>query len=206
MLHRCAPPIRSLRTAAGPGRRTIAVPVRAGVLIAACLATALVARPAGAVSDGGATHASAVTTRVEYSPPVAAPVIDPFRAPAGPYAPGNRGLEYSTTPGDPVVAIGVGRVVFAGQVGGRLVVSIDHPDGLRSSLLGMTSIVVRVGTPVAGGQVVGLAGPRLHLGVRRDGAYLDPSTLFGRTGPARLVPLARVPALGAGFGPRGDGH
>jgi murein DD-endopeptidase MepM/ murein hydrolase activator NlpD len=180
--------------------------VRAGAFVAVGLLVAVAACPAGAVSDGGASNPRAVTSAVQYAPPVAAPVIDPFRAPAGPYAPGNRGLEYATTPGEPVVAIGVGRVVFAGQVGGRLVVSIDHPDGLRSSLLGMTSVVVRVGTPVAGGQVVGLAGPRLHLGVRRDGAYLDPSTLFGRTGPARLVPLARVPALGAGFGPRGDGH
>ena len=31
---------------------------------------------------------------VVLTPPVDAPVLDPFRAPAGPYGPGNRGIEY----------------------------------------------------------------------------------------------------------------
>ena len=36
---------------------------------------------------------------VTYQAPVAAVVSDPFRAPATPYGPGNRGLEYATSPG-----------------------------------------------------------------------------------------------------------
>ncbi len=147
-----------------------------------------------AASDVGAGGGS-----VRYSPPVAAPVIDPYRPPSTPYGSGNRGLEYAVAPGTPVAAIGPGRVVFAGQVGGRLVVSIDHPDGLRSSLVGLAVVSVDVGDRVARGQVVGRSGVLLHLGVRRNGSYLDPATLFGSTGPARLVPLRRVPMLVAGF-------
>ena len=31
-----------------------------------------------------------------YTPPVDAPVVDPFRPPAGPYGSGNRGLDATT--------------------------------------------------------------------------------------------------------------
>ncbi len=123
-----------------------------------------------------------------YAAPVDAPVIDAFRAPAGPYGPGNRGLEYRTRPGATVRSIGAGTVAFAGQVAGRLVISIDHADGLRSSLVGLAAIDTVVGRRVGRGEVVGRAGPVLHLGVRRAGVYVDPATLFGATGPARLVP------------------
>jgi hypothetical protein len=60
---------------------------------------------------------------------------------------------------------------------------------LRSSLVGLAVVSVRVGQEVSARDVVGAAGPTLHLGVRRDGRYLDPATLFARRGPARLVPV-----------------
>ena len=65
--------------------------------------------------------------------------------------------------------------------------------------MGLAVVSVDVGDRVARGQVVGRSGVLLHLGVRRNGSYLDPATLFGSTGPARLVPLRRVPMLVAGF-------
>jgi murein DD-endopeptidase MepM/ murein hydrolase activator NlpD len=136
-------------------------------------------------------------TPQRYRPPVRATVIDPFRPPTTPYGPGNRGLEYATTPGQPVRAIGAGIVVFVGPVAGRLTVSLDHPDGLRSSVLGLTELVVRRGQLVVLGQVLGRAGPRLHLGVRREWEYLDPARLFDTPGPAHLVPSG---VHGSGFG------
>jgi murein DD-endopeptidase MepM/ murein hydrolase activator NlpD len=176
------------------------VPCRVATLLLVVVAvSAATPSPCGAVRDGGAAPSSAAPAQ-RYSPPVVAQVIDPFRAPAGPYGPGNRRLEYATRAGDPVTAIGPGRVAFAGQVAGRLVVSIDHPDGLRSSVLGLLTISVRVGDQVVGGQMVGRSGVRLHLGVRRSGVHLDPATLFGDRGPARLVPLSRV----LGFWPRAE--
>lgn len=165
------------------------------------LAPVLLAVPsAGAAADSGAGRlraapADAVAPLVappvapRYDPPVQAPVVDPFRPPLDRFGPGNRGLEYGTRPGQPVRAIGDGRVAFAGQVGGRLVISIDHPDGLRSSLVGLAGLRVGVGEWVRRGQVVAHAAGSLHLGVRRDGVYLDPASLFGPTGPAILVPI-----------------
>lgn len=124
-----------------------------------------------------------------YGPPVDAPVLDPFRAPPTPYAAGNRGIDYATDPGTPVRAIGDGQVVFAGQVGGQLHVTVAHADGLRSSYSFLAEVQVGLGDAVARGTVVGAAGPMLHLGVRdADDRYLDPALLFDRPARAVLVP------------------
>ncbi len=123
-----------------------------------------------------------------YRPPVDAPVVDGFRLPDGPYGPGNRGLEYATSPGTPVHAIGPGLVVWAGNVAGNLAVTVLHPDGLRSSYSYLAEALVKVGVRVTAGEVIGTAGERLHLGVRAAGTYLDPATLFTGIG-VHLVPL-----------------
>ena len=127
-----------------------------------------------------------------YQPPVDAPVTDPFRAPPEPWLSGNRGIEYATVPGTPIKAIGPGAVIFAGPVAGALYVTILHPDGLRSSYSYLAAIRVRVGQRVRGGAVVGIAGERFHVGVRRRRTYLDPASLWGtrvRGGRVILVPL-----------------
>src|SRR5690348_15131411 len=95
------------------------------------LVTAVVALTLTAVSPPSA--AAVPPSRVSYVPPVDAPVVDPFRPPITPYGPGNRGLDYGTQPGDPVRASAEGEVIFAGQVGGTLHVTIRHADGLRTS-------------------------------------------------------------------------
>jgi murein DD-endopeptidase MepM/ murein hydrolase activator NlpD len=131
---------------------------------------------------------SAVLSFATYVPPVPGPVIDPFALPNGPYGAGNRGLDYATTPGEPVGAIGDGVVVFAGPVAGARWVTVLHPDGLRSSYGPLDTIGVVPGDRVVAGAVLGTAGPLLHLGVRSGGTYLDPSTLFAGPG-VHLVPL-----------------
>lgn len=128
-----------------------------------------------------------------YRPPVDAPVTDAFRAPATPYGPGNRGLEYATVPGTPVRTIGAGVVVFAGPVARRGVVTVEHPDGLRSSLTGLATIAVAPGRMVVAGEVVGTTGPLLHLGVRRAGRYIDPASLFADPTAPRHAVLVPVP-------------
>jgi murein DD-endopeptidase MepM/ murein hydrolase activator NlpD len=144
-----------------------------------------------APAPGGGTACSPGTG---YRPPVSAPVTDPFRAPAHPFGPGNRGLEYRSTPGSAVGAIGAGTVVFAGPVAGQLHVTVRHADGLRSTYSYLAEIAVGADEPVVRGQLVGRAGARLHLGVRCGTAYLDPAPLFARRGRARLVPDDRFPA------------
>src|SRR5438874_580699 len=125
-----------------------------------------------------------------YQPPVAAPVADPFRAPASMYASGNRGIEYATAPGTEVKAAADGEVVFAGQVGGTLHVVVLHGDGIRTSYSFLSSIRVQRGDKVHQAQVVGATGTQLfHFGARAGEAYIDPALLFS-TGPpdVHLVP------------------
>jgi hypothetical protein len=141
------------------------------------------------VGAGGPPPARAESPPVAYLEPVDAPVVDPFRAPSGPYGAGNRGLEYATVPFAPVHAAASGTVLFAGAVAGTLHVTVLHGDGLRTSYSFLAAVVVGPGATVQQGQVLGLSGERLHVGVRDpDGTYLDPAALFGRPLSVQLVP------------------
>ena len=159
---------------------------RLGRLLAAGLAAAVAAAAIPAVEAGAAPGAG----RPVFRPPVDAPVADPFREPEESYGAGNRGVEYDTEPGDVVRAAAAGAVVFAGSVAGDLHVTVDHGGGVVSTYSYLLRISVRAGARVGQGRVVGIAGERLHFGVRRDGAYVDPSTFAGvRRTRVRLVPL-----------------
>ena len=158
------------------------------VAAVACLVGAPVA---GAASGTGATTGRAwpVPAPGTYRPPLDAPVVDPFRAPAQRWSAGNRGLEYGVAGGETVHAVGAGRVTFAGPVAGRLAVTVLHLDGRRSSLTGLSVVLVAAGDRVAQGDLVGLAARGLHLGVREGERYVDPTSLFTvRPRHARLVP------------------
>ena len=117
---------------------------------------------------------------VPHEPPVDAPVIDPFRPPAGPYAPGNRGLEYDTSPGQAVRASSGGTVTFAGQVGGYLFVTVQHSAELRTTVGFVDEVLVSAGDRVQHGQVIATAGHTMHFTARRNGSYIDPELLFQR--------------------------
>ena len=113
-----------------------------------------------------------------HDPPIVAPIIDPFRAPAGPFAPGNRGLEYDTSPGQVVRASAAGTVTFAGQVGGNLFITIRHSGTLRTTIGFVDVVMVATGDVVAAGQQVAVAGHTMHFTARRNSAYFDPELLF----------------------------
>jgi murein DD-endopeptidase MepM/ murein hydrolase activator NlpD len=163
--------------------------------------TSFAATPAGsvAVAPAGPAAASILARPADppsetpspvYIAPIDAPVIDPFRPPSNPYGPGNRGIEYATVPGTPVVAAADGIVSFAGQVAGSLYVTVQHPDGVRITASFLATIAVAAGAPVVQGQVIGTTGERLHISARRGDVYFDPASLWG-SGPPRvyLVPL-----------------
>jgi murein DD-endopeptidase MepM/ murein hydrolase activator NlpD len=125
------------------------------------------------------TSAARAASMVVLTPPVVAPVLDPFRLPFGPYGPGNRGIEYDTAFGQGVIAAAGGTVVFAGAVAGTLHLTIDHGGGLLSSYSFLERIVVARGDIVARGDRVGVAGETFHFGVRVFGEYVDPALMMG---------------------------
>ncbi|MEM7273054.1 MAG: M23 family metallopeptidase [Actinomycetota bacterium] len=118
-------------------------------------------------------------------------MIDPYRPPAGPYRPGNRGLEYGTAAGDPVRAVADGTVTFAGPVGASGFVVIRHRSGLRSTAAYLDEVLVGRGDSVAAGDRIALASVGFHLTARIGSDYRDPTPLLagGRCLRARLVPV-----------------
>lgn len=133
-----------------------------------------------------------------YRAPVAGPVkvLTPFTQPSTPYGPGHLGVDLSASAGDPVLAAGTGVVRFAGQVAGRGVVVLTHPDGISTEYEPVAAVVVQ-GQRVVAGQRVGTVLGRhracapascLHWGARRGSAYLDPMSLLAPLGVVRLLP------------------
>lgn len=142
----------------------------------------------------------AAKAQAQMIEPVDGTLIDPFRPPAHIGGPGNRGWEYRTTPGSPALVVAEGVVVFAGPIGGRNYVSVDHGGGLRTTYSLLVTVGVVAGTNVAAGQQLGTTGATFHFGVRRGGVYVDPASLFGvERLQVRLVP--RPPSTAVG-GPR----
>lgn len=129
-----------------------------------------------------------------HVPPTPAAIVDPFRPPANRYAPGNRGIEYATAVGTPITATADGTVVFAGQVGGTLHVTVAHAGGVRTSYSFLRRIDVVRGQAVRQGDRLGAASHRLHFGARLGDAYFDPALLFA-SGPVEveLVPFEVPP-------------
>jgi murein DD-endopeptidase MepM/ murein hydrolase activator NlpD len=105
-------------------------------------------------------------------------------------------VDLASTAGGAVMAAGAGVVAYAGSVAGRDVVSIDHPDGIRTTYEPV-SAVVRAGQRIAAGQLIGRlqrghpsCSPStcLHWGARLpDGSYLDPMGLLAGL-KVRLLP------------------
>lgn len=119
-----------------------------------------------------------------------------FAPPPQPWLPGHRGVDLAGTPGEPVLAAGSGQVAFAGNVAGLGVVSVDHPDGLRTTYEPVTP-KVRRGQLVNRGEVLATLLPGhpgcptsacLHWGLRTGDTYLDPLSLLSLA-PIRLLPL-----------------
>lgn len=127
-------------------------------------------------------------------------VVRNFDAPHPDWRPGHRGVDLAGKPDQPVYAAGAATVVFAGLAGGRPVVSLAHPGGLRTSYQPVRTSV-RVGEQVTAATVVGelLTGHAgcpapacLHWGAMWGPAsradYVDPLGLLAST-PIRLKPL-----------------
>lgn len=109
---------------------------------------------------------------------------------------GHPGVDYGCPSGTPVVATAAGVVLLAGTdpayPGRGIHVVIDHPEGLRSYYMHLSTALVLPGQQVEAGRLLGLSGntgfstgPHLHWGVRdmdnlsneRQG-FIDPTPLL----------------------------
>lgn len=167
---------------------------------------------AAAVPSAGALRAAPC-----WLPPVAAPVIDPYRAPGCPWCPGNRGITYGTAVGQDVTSVAAGRVTFAGPVAGTVYLVVEVAGGWRITYGNLAGVGLAAGDAVVAGMVVGSAAGPLHFGLRAapppgtapgDAAYLDPTPYLGRWRyRPRLIPLgveappAPAPTLVCGSSP-----
>lgn len=146
----------------------------------------------GAPPPGGITVPAGSYGWPLWPPPA---VGRPFQPPSLPYGPGHRGADLLGADGQPVRSAGAGVVVYAAPLADRGVVSVDHPDGLRTTYEPVRA-GVRPGQVVARGQPLGalVAGHAgcpvaacLHWGLRRERTYLDPLVLV-RPARVRLLP------------------
>ncbi|MFG1616936.1 M23 family metallopeptidase [Nonomuraea wenchangensis] len=127
-------------------------------------------------------------------------VLRHFTPPPERWLAGHRGIDLAAPPSTPVLAAGAGTVRFAGPVGGKGVVTIDHEGGLRTTYLPVIPAVKR-GQPVTPGTELGLlqtSSPHcpescLHWGLLRDSRYLNPLLLLGQA-PVRLLPFWPAPS------------
>lgn len=145
-----------------------------------------VGAPAVTVAVSVAAPAAAAAAAPMQAPVRPVVVLTPFSAPATRYGPGHRGVDLAAAVGAEVRAPAAGTVVFAGRLVDRGVVSVQHDDGLRTSVEPVSASVT-VGQRVAAGDVVGTVAAGhlrcapaacLHWGVRLDGVYLDPIALL----------------------------
>ena len=118
----------------------------------------------------------------------------PFAAPPHRYGAGHRGVDLRPLETEIVLAPASGVIAFAGQVAGRAVLTIDHGDGLVTTLEPVQSdlapgAVVQQGSTVGHLTVGGhTADGVLHFGVRLDGEYINPLVLLGGVPRAVLLP------------------
>ena len=138
----------------------------------------------------------------EWPWPVVGPVIRGFDPPDTPFGSGHRGIDIAAALGSPVRAPAAGIVTFAGPVGGRLFLTLDHGGGLESRYSFLAALVARRGDSVSAGQVVAHSGsghagdlvPNLHLAVLLHDAYVDPLDYLGQIEVWRFIRLAPLHA------------
>ncbi|MET8056981.1 M23 family metallopeptidase [Streptomyces microflavus] len=135
------------------------------------------AASAGTAAQTGSSEANGSG----WSAPLAsANVTTQYRASGASWSSGyHTGSDFQAASGTPVLAIGPGTVVSAGNSGsyGNEVV-IQHEDGMYSQYAHQSSLNVSVGQTVTGGQQIGLSGstgnstgPHLHFEVRTGPSY-----------------------------------
>ncbi|MBD3751382.1 MAG: M23 family metallopeptidase [Micrococcales bacterium] len=121
-------------------------------------------------------------------------ILTAYVAPAHRYGPGHRGVDLALFGIRTVRSPAAGVVQFSGRVVDRDLITIDHGNGLVTTLEPVTSPLSR-GDRVARGDEVGVVSEgghtpvgAVHFGVRWQGEYINPLVLLGGVPRAVLLP------------------
>jgi murein DD-endopeptidase MepM/ murein hydrolase activator NlpD len=108
------------------------------------------------------------------------------------------GLDFRAPLGTDIAAIAAGRVVLVGDfyLPGNTV-AIDHGNGIVSTSMHLSKVLISEGDPVKRGQVFGrsgatgrVTGAHLHLSVSVQGTAVDPAPLFDMGAPSESAALS----------------
>lgn len=185
-------------------------PAPSRTLLVALLTVALTVLGAGGPSWAASEPRAGGDADPQWSAPLLpVQLARGFAPPGQPWLSGHRGIDLRAPEGSEVRAVDDGVVVWAGELAGTPVVSVQHDGGLRSTYQPVEASVT-VGHVVFAGDVLGRlvgAGSHcapascLHLGAKRgQQGYLDPALLLGLRGP-RLLPYlsaSTMPSRSAG--------
>jgi murein DD-endopeptidase MepM/ murein hydrolase activator NlpD len=114
------------------------------------------------------------------------------------------GIDYAAPTGTPVWAAAPGTITHRAMAGGAgNMVTIRHDNGLETVYMHLSKFAnVRVGQHVPAKTVIGFVGttglstgPHLHFGVKRNGQFIDPTTLAPTRG--KSIPAADLEAFRA---------
>ena len=124
-------------------------------------------------------------------------ILTNYVAPAHRYGPGHRGIDLALFGIRSVRSPAAGVVQFTGRVVDRDLITIDHGNGLVTTLEPVTSPLA-VGDRVGRGAEVGIVAEgghtppgAVHFGVRWHGEYINPMVLLGGVPRAVLLPCCR---------------
>ena len=100
----------------------------------------------------------------------------------------HHGIDFGARRGTPILAINEGTVVYAGWMRGYgRTVKIKHKGGYVSLYAHQSRLRVKRGEHVKKGQIIGYVGstgrstgPHLHLGVMKNGRWIDPMKVIGK--------------------------
>ncbi|HEY5952435.1 MAG TPA: peptidoglycan DD-metalloendopeptidase family protein [Kofleriaceae bacterium] len=114
------------------------------------------------------------------------------------------GVDYAAPVGTPVWAAASGTVTFRGPSGGAgNLVMIRHDSGIETAYMHLSKFAsIKVGQRIEAKTVIGYVGttglstgPHLHFGVKKNGAFVDPTKLAPMRG--RPVPTKEIDAFRA---------
>lgn len=175
----------------------------AGLAITGALVVTAIAptAPAGEASGGARLDPGPGESAAgggAYEMPLDGEVVAQFDDPDVPWGRGHRGVDIVGEAGAEVLAAADGVVAFVGVVVDRPVISIDHPDGIRTTYEPVAALV-EVGDAVGQGEVIGTLVSEgshcrpaacLHWGAKIGDDYLDPLSLL-REVVIRLYPTGQ---------------